>query len=293
MIFPAVEYVRPVSHAARWARRASLFSLFVAVGAWAAIRFGPLLQPHFLALYLIACLLAALGVLGGLVGLFNLWRIGARGGKASVAAIFLAIPVLAPGAYAAWRYQKVPVIYDVSTDLVDPPAWIRRPAYDQMWLGPRPPAETPEREAQYFAYPALIAHRYEGALDRVLVGARMAARDVGIKVQFEKLPEKKIVEPQPLSPGAIPVPEERPTEIETGMPAPSAPAVATIQGEVAGFLTGFRYDVVIRLKEDGDTTLADVRVAARYGRTDLGGSALVVDDFLKALDTELLGAAPR
>lgn len=287
----AVEYVRPVSRFALWSRRAAIFALVLSIGSWAAIRFGPLLEPHFIALYGLSVGLAVFAIFCGVIGLTSLWRTGAKGGMASVMAILLSLPVLVPGAYAFWLYKKRPVIYEVSTDLIDPPNWIKQPVYDQLWLGFRPAPDASTREAQYSAYPALIAHRYDGAIDRVLAGTRKVLAATGMKVSFEKLPdlvEKSAAPADGASP--IPIPTLRPSVEEQALPPPP-PVEARIQGEVSGSITGFRYDFMIRLKEDSETTLADIRVTSRFGRTDLGGSARIAADFLKVLDVELTGSS--
>lgn len=294
----AIEYVRPVSFAAFWARRLALFALMLMLASWLATRFGPVLEVHFLALYLSACALAGLALLGAFIGLINLWRVGAEGGKSSIAAVFLAVPVLLPGAYAGWLYQSHPVLYEVTSDLLDPPAWIKPPAYDQFWLGPRPPADAATREAQYFAYPGLITHRYDASLDRVVKAIRGATADRRIKLADETVPaavrEREEEEAQPEILGGIPVPRRRPETIIVVPGAPSTPPpvpLAVFQGVVTDRITGFPYDVVIRAREAGDSTLADIRVAARYGRADLGVSASIADAFLKALDEQMLGLA--
>lgn len=294
----AIEYVRPVSYAAFWARRIALFALMLMLASWIATRFGPVLEVHFLALYLAACGLAALALLLAFIGLVNLWRVGAEGGKSSIAAVFLAVPVLLPGAYAGFLYKSHAQIYEVTSDLADPPAWIKPPDHDQLWLGPRPPADTAMREAQYVAYPGLITHRYDASLDRVVKAVRDAAADRRIKFAEENVPiairEREEEEAQPEVLGGIPVPRRRPSSIIVvpGAPRPKPPVqVAVFQGVVTDRITGFPYDVVIRAREAGDSTLADIRVSARYGRVDLGVSASIADAFLKALDEQMLGSA--
>ncbi|MCD2173036.1 DUF1499 domain-containing protein [Rhizobium sp. C4] len=295
----AIEYVRPVSHVAFWARRIALFALMFMLASWLSTRFGPVLEVHFLALYLAACALAVLALLGAFIGLVNLWRVGARGGKSSIAAVLLAVPVLLPGAYAGWLYKSHAKIYEVTSDLSDPPAWIKVPDYDQLWLGPRPPADDLAlREAQYVAYPGLITHRYDAALDRVVKAVREAAADRRIKFVEENVPtairEREEEEAQPEVLGGIPVPRRRPSNVITVPGAtPSKPQIpiAVFQGVVTDRITGFPYDVVIRAREAGDSTLADIRIAARYGRADLGVSAAKADAFLKALDEAMLGSA--
>lgn len=294
----AIEYVRPVSYAAFWARRIALFSLMLMLASWLATRFGPVLEVHFLALYLAAGGLAVLALLFAFVGLVNLWRVGAEGGKSSIAAILLAVPVLLPGAYAGWLYKSHAKLYEVTSDLTDPPAWIKAPDYDQLWLGPRPPADTAMREAQYVAYPGLITHRYDAALDRVVKAVREAAADRRIKFAEENVPtairEREEEEALPEVMGGIPVPRRRPNNVISvpGATPPKPPIqIAVFQGVVTDRITGFPYDVVIRVREAGDSTLADIRVSARYGRADLGVSAAKADAFLKALDDAMLGSA--
>lgn len=293
----AIEYVRPVSYAAFWARRIALFSLMLMLASWLATRFGPVLQVHFLALYLAACGLAGLALLFAFIGLVNLWRVGAEGGKSSIAAILLAVPVLLPGAYAGWLYKSHAKIYEVTSDLTDPPAWIKPPDYDQLWLGPRPPADVAMREAQYAAYPGLITHRYDAALDRVVKAVREAAADRRIRLTEENVPtairEREEEEALPEVMGGIPVPRRRPNNVIVVPGAtPSKPqiAIAIFQGTVIDRITGFPYDVMIRAREAGDSSLADIRVAARYGRVDLGVSEYIADAFLKALDEAMLGS---
>ena len=303
-----VQYQRPISHAAQWARRLTYFSFLLAIAAWVGHRFGPVPSPAFFAIAGACVVMSALGVLLALVGFSSLWRYGARGGKSSFAAILLAIPVLAPAANAARLYETEPRLYEVSTDLLDEPEWIETPASDQMLLGARPDRSDKTREAQYLTYPALIGHRYEGALDRVVAGARDAAKAVRMVIEIEKLPKEALEEtdivPVTRDEGEelveeerqIPVPEERPSEAETP-PLNIMPAIAweapeaRLQGHVTGFVSGLQYDFVIRLREEEETTVADIRVQARYGNADFGGSARQVAIFLKALDAELLGVA--
>ena len=64
-----------------------------------------------------------------------------------------------------------------------------------------------------------------------------------------------------------------------------------LQGEWRSPIFGFRFDVVIRLREEAETTLVDMRAASRYGSHDLGIGAELVEGYLKALDAELLGIA--
>jgi hypothetical protein len=92
------------------------------------------------------------------------------------------------------------------------------------------------------------------------------------------------------APDAIPVPTPRPFEDDVARLIRGANGV-TLQGINRTFILGLRFDVVIRLREEAETTFVDMRVASRYGQHDLGFSAAIAEDYLKALDSELLGIA--
>ncbi|WP_255696154.1 DUF1499 domain-containing protein [Shinella sp. NM-101] len=297
-----IQYERPVSHAAHWARRLSLFSCLLFVAVVLSHRFGPLTTPHFLALAGFASMTAALAVVLAAIGLARLWQVGARGGKASLAALLFALLPLGVAAAALYSYFYKPALYDVTTDTVSVPPWLAVPSAEQDWL-PRAAMVTPrDREVQLEAYPGLSGRRYEGALDRVHQGARKVAAAYGIAITAEDGLdniladlEDLVVDPNKVARsaealGEVPIPEARPLE------TPLAPHVAgsgdvLLQGEWRSPVFGFRFDVVIRLREEAETTLVDMRAASRYGPHDLGIGAELVEGYLKALDAELLGIA--
>lgn len=296
-----IRYVRPVSHAARFAERLGFVALIMLVVVFLLHRFGPLATPDAVALLLFAAVLAALAVPLALVGLVRLWQVGALGGLASVRGLLFAALPLAVVAFGAERYLTRPMLYDVSTDLVDAPAWIETPAAPQRLL-PRPATVTPaDREAQLIAYPGLTGRRYEGALDRVYEAALKVAKARGFAIGASRgkdyalpefLPTQKEDEASPGLAGGlpqvIPVPLPRPLpEIATGETEP--PGTVRIQADIRTLVLGLRFDVMIRLREEAETTLVDLRVASRYGPHDLGLSAAIAEAYLHALDAELLG----
>ena len=296
-----VRYERPVSRAAYFARRIAIFSFFMFLAAWGLHRFGPLSTPSFLAIAIAAALLCAFSAYLALIGIGALWFKGARGGKASATALFFAALPLAAFAYGVANYVNLPPIYDVSTDTVVPPEWLDMPDADQSWLGPRRPVTSADRQAQVAKWRDLTGRRYDGALDRVYTAARKVAVEQGLDIHFERgapelalqeIPESQVgkEEAVPDALDYVPVPVPRPAENEPDAAAlpPGDPA---IQGEHRTFVFGFRQDVVIRLREELETTLVDVRVASRYGDRDLGSGVAYIERYLRALDAELLGIA--
>jgi len=315
-----VRFERPVSHAARLALRLGQFALVLAVGVTLAHRFGPLRTPDFLGLLLVAGAAGALAVPLAVLGLARLWQVGARGGiAAATGLLFAAIPigVIAAGAFF---YVERPKLYDLSSDLADTPPWLAPPSARQQWL-PRPPqlAATARRPAvtaqarpiataqneaaalQAEAYPGLTGRRYEGAIDRVYLAVRKVAVSSRITIvksqglanaepDLTDRPAKPAAGParDPLS--AVPIPLPRP-DFSIEAPLFGRSGDVLLQGTARTLVFGFPFDVMIRLREEAETTLVDIRVAARYGPTDLGFGDALAESFLQALDSELLGIA--
>lgn len=297
-----IQYERPVSHAAHWARRMALFSCLLFIAAVLSHRFGPLTTPHFLVLAGISAVMAGLAVLLAAVGLARLWHIGARGGKAALTALLFSLLPLGVAGASAYAYFYKPALYDVTTDTLAAPPWLSEPSAEQDWL-PRVGLVTArDRTVQLEAYPGLSGRRYDGALDRVYQGVRKVATAYGITITAENGldniladledlvvdPNKASASQEPL--GEVPIPEARPLETPI-LPRIGGAGDVLLQGEWRSPLFGFRFDVVIRLREEAETTLVDMRAASRYGPHDLGIGAELVEGYLKALDAELLGIA--
>ncbi|MDO9415809.1 DUF1499 domain-containing protein [Pararhizobium sp.] len=302
-----VKYERPYSHAAHWARHIALFAFLLLCASVLFHRFGPLTTPHLLALMAVSIGLAAIAVILALIGLVRLWQVAAKGGFAAFTAVLLSLLPLGMIGLATVAYFTRPAIHDVSTDLADAPPWIVTPKADQGWLQPQAAVTSADRAAQLAAYPALTGRRYDGALDRVLLGVRTVAEKTGLKITQERgaenaaadledmvinpetsLPEEKTAEKKLQT---VPVPLDRPQSGPQAGDIPIRPNEILLQGEWRTLVIGFRLDVVIRLREEAETTFVDLRVASRYGTHDLGGAAGYADQYLRALDAELLGIA--
>lgn len=294
----AIRYDRPVSSAARVSRLLGAFSLVLALAVLIAHRFGGLATPYLVLLLFTAAGFALLAALLAAVGLRSLWMTGAEGGLAALAALIYTAFPLGIGAFAAERYMTLPDIYDVSTDPISVPDWLSTPKADQIWL--KRNLVTPEdREKQLAAYPELTGRRYEGALDRVLEAVRKVAKQSGFTIvrstgttEPDRDPEDRPAQPAAVAdaPGIIPVPTPRPYDDDVAKLIRGANGVM-LQATNRTLILGLRFDILIRLREEAETTFVDIRVASRYGQHDLGFSAAIAGDYLKALDAELLGLA--
>ncbi len=307
----AVRFVRPVSSAAHAAKRLALGAFLLLLIAVVAHRFGPLQTPQFAALVLLSAAIAALSVPLALRGLMQLWTIGAHGGVAAVKALLLALPPIALVLFCVWRFETYPRLFDLTTDPADPPGWTQVPQADQIWL-PRPLLSTSiDRQMQKTSYPGLTGRRYEGAPDRVYEAAMKVAKDQRIVfrtegdtpiARAEKAAERRVQAAQqgkpeagepagtPPLPSVVPVPMPRP-DSRAALAAVEPPGDVVLQGATRTLLLGLPFDVVLRLREEEETTLVDLRIASRYGAHDLGFGADIAEDFLRALDAEMLGIA--
>lgn len=295
-----IQYERPYSHAAHWSRRIASFAFMLFLVAVLSHRFGPLTTPHFLILGGFAAAIALLAVLLAAVGLVRLWFVGAKGGKAAFVALLLSLLPLAMAGAAIQAYFYRPAIYDVTTDTRDPPPWLTEPSADQDWLPRVGGVTAQDRDVQQRAYPGLTGRRYDGALDRVLDGVRKVAGENGIAIKTEAGLENVVTDLEDLvvDPEAersatgellvVPVPLSRPLDTVV---EPAGSGDVLLQGGWRSLIFGFRFDLVIRLREEAETTFVDMRVASRYGPHDLGIGAAFAERYLKALDAELLGIA--
>jgi hypothetical protein len=302
-----IRFDRPISDAARAARLIAAFALVLCVLVLLDHRFGSLATPYLVVFLLVSACLAGLAVLLALFGLAQLWQRGAVAGVSAMKALVYAALPLALLGLATERYVTRPQLFDVSTDIADPPAWLVQPRAETLWLARDAAITEATRQAQSLAYPEVTGRRYEGAMDRVLLAVRKVARGRGIvfvKAEGAEVRDPTIddlpLKPQrggPIvkAPEIVPIPTPRPEDAATE-DDPIAALIqritdVTLQGETRTKILGLPFDVVIRLHEEAQTTLVDIRVASRYGAHDLGFSAGIAEAYLKALDAELLGIA--
>lgn len=299
-----IRFIRPVSLSARYALRLAALSFFMLFGSFAAFRFGSLQVPNFVLLALVSGGLALVSVPLALWGLWRLWQVGAEGGIAASKALVIAALPLSVMGVAAHYYQTRPQIFEIATDLEEPAAWIVPPDAAQGWM-PRPKSDPASHApAQMAAYPTLTVRSYNGALDRVYQTARQVATDLRFKVTRTAgaayaRPDFPTTAMRPELLGGdtgikAPVPLARP-EPEPEMPDTDNEPAGTIriQASSRDFITGFPLDIVIRLREEEDSVLVDMRVASRYGPHDLGLSAAIANRYLTAMDGALLGIAAQ
>ena len=205
----------------------------------------------------------ALALIGLLLALFTLPRRGRR-----LALIALAIPALGLGygLYVRQQAQNIPPIHDISTDLVDPPAFS---------------AAVAEARA---AVP--------GANGLDLIAKRAGDGGSFIELQQQAYPDLASV-PTGLAPPLafdIALALAREQGWRLGLIDREAGA---IEASDASFWYGFVDDMVVRVRADGSGARIDMRSVSRVGRGDLGANAARMAPYLHELRTRLQAAESR
>jgi uncharacterized protein (DUF1499 family) len=248
---------QPKSRLAIWARRVALFSLAATLVAVIVVRSGALEIVPALSTLAGALLLAIVAILLALGAAVSIWREGVTGVREAVIAFLIGLALIAYPLYLGVKAYKLPAIYDITTDPIDPP---RFEAIARL----RP------RDANPVAYAGLYTAEQQ----------RVAYSDIE--------PEVSNASPQEAFEAAMKVIAKRKWHVVDARP-PQAPRDGLIEAIARTPILGFRDDVVVRVRATPQGSRIDVRSASRYGRHDLGGNAArvraLIDDFDDVLST--------
>src|ERR1700756_3201013 len=111
----------PISRLAVWARRIALFSLAATFIAVIIVRSGALELVPALSTLAGALVLACVAILLAFGAGIVIWREGVGGGGHAVTAFFIGVALIAYPLYLGARAYRLPAIYDITTDPIDPP----------------------------------------------------------------------------------------------------------------------------------------------------------------------------
>jgi hypothetical protein len=249
-----------VSRAAAFARRLAVFSFVLFVLSALGMRRRLMDTAEFVILLGLVLFLALLALAAAAWGWRRVWRFGDKGGGNVVVTIFFSAIVLSPFVVAGVLFVIEPPISDVSTDLDNPPAFVAAPRDRTGVMNRIRPIDPRQANAQRAAFPAVSGRRYGASIDHVLAVVRQTMKADGWRItSAPSLGEDQIE-----------------YEIE---------AVARTA------LLPFPSDVVVRLRDEGDSTYVDMRSASRYGRFDLGTNAARIRAFLARLDVAMASEA--
>ncbi|MBR0900409.1 DUF1499 domain-containing protein [Bradyrhizobium tropiciagri] len=253
--FSAPYQQEPVSGLATWSRNLAIFSVVAVVVSILIVRFGFLEVKPALATFFGALGLAGLSILLGLAAFAAIWQNGTRGMGRILLAFVINAAVLAYPAYLTYQYRKLPRLYDVTTDPIDPPKF---EALARLRTGegtnPAAYAGLASAERQRTAYPDIETVELEVPADRAYeMTLRLVNRRKWLVIDAR-----------------APQPPRRIGRIEAVARTP---------------IMGFREDVSIRVTPDDEDSRVDIRSASRYFDTDLGSNAARVKRLIEDLNT--------
>ena len=253
---------QPTSRLAIWARRTALFSLAATLIAIIIVRSGALDIVPALSTLAGALVLALVAILLAFAAGIAIWREGVGGVREAVTALLVGVALIAYPLYLGVKAYRLPAIYDVTTDPIDPP---RFEAIARL----RP------RDANPVTYAGLYTAEQQ----------RAAYSDIE--------PDLTNSSPQEAYDAALKVITKRKWHIvDARPPQPAAPREGRIEAVARTPILGFRDDVVVRVRATTDGARIDVRSASRYGRHDLGANAARVRALIDDVD-DVLAVGPE
>jgi uncharacterized protein (DUF1499 family) len=254
---------QPTSKLAIWAQRIALFSLAATLVALIVVRSGALdIVPALstlgggLALAVVAILLA-FGA--GIV----IWREGIGGVREAIVALLVGIALIGYPLYLGAKAYRLPAIYDVTTDPIDPPRF-------EVIARLRP------RDAHPVTYAGLYAAEQQ----------RASYSDIE--------PDLTDSSPQEAYEAALKVIAKRKWAIVNERPPQGAGSRdGHIEAIARTLILGFREDVAVRVRATPDGARIDIRSASRYGLHDLGENAARVSALISDIDDVLAAPQPE
>jgi uncharacterized protein (DUF1499 family) len=251
----------PASRLAVWARRFALFSLTASVLSIIIVRSGLLEIVPALATFAAALLFAAVAVVLAFGAFIVIWRDGVPGLRYAVAALAIGIALMAYPLYLGVKAYRLPSIADITTDPLDPPRF-------DIIAGLRARAGTIEYAGLYTAEQQRAAYP---DIEPVVVEA---APQAAFEAVLDVITKRKwlVIDQSPPQRG------RREGRIEAVARTP---------------IMGFRDDIVVRLRPNGEGTRIDIRSASRYGRHDLGTNAARVRSLSEDIDEAIASLEPE
>jgi hypothetical protein len=238
----------PTSKLALWARRTAGFAFAATFLAIIVVRSGVLEIKPAIATFGGALAIAVVALLLALAAFAMIWMEGLAGMRAALSAMAIALLLLAYPAYLGLKAYRLPWIYDITTDPIDPPRYEALARARPRDANPVTYAGLYAAEQQRIAYPDI------GPLGTSATpqAAYRAALTVMNKHKDSFLaPYWRVIEAR------------EPTEHRDGR----------IEAVAYSSFLGFRDDVAVRVREDPEGARIDARSSSRYGTFDFGTNA--------------------
>jgi uncharacterized protein (DUF1499 family) len=243
---------QPTSRLAVWARRTAFFSLIATILAIVIVRSGLLEFKPALATFGGALVFSIVALLLAFAAFVVIWREGLMGIGYSLTAIGIGLALLAYPSYLAVASYRLPLIYDITTDPIDPPR-----------------------------FEALARIRPRDANPVIYAGLSAAEQQRNAYPEIEPLEQEAT--PQASYEATLAVVTKRKWNIVARRP-PERGREGRIEAVARTAIMGLREDVVIRVRADGQGSRIDIRSSSRYGSFDFGSNAARVRTLIDDID---------
>jgi uncharacterized protein (DUF1499 family) len=248
---------QPTSRLAIWSRRVALFSLAATLIAVIVVRSGALEIVPALSTLAGALALAIVAILLAFGAAVSIWKDGVSGIGEAVTGLLIGLALIAYPGYLGVKAYRLPAIYDITTDPIDPPKF-------EAIARLRP------RDANPVAYAGLYTAEQQ----------RVAYSDIE--------PDLTTASPQDAYNAVLKVIAKRKWHVVDARPPQAiAPRDGLIEAIARTPILGFRDDVAVRVRATQEGSRIDVRSASRYGRHDLGTNAARVRSLIDEVDEVL------
>jgi uncharacterized protein DUF1499 len=252
----------PTSRLAIWARRMAGFAFLATFLAVIIVRSGLLENRPALATFGGALSLAVVALVLALAAFVVIWMEGLAGLGAAVTAMAVSLALLAYPAYLGIKAYRLPWIYDITTDPIDPPR------YEAL-------ARLRVRDANPTTYAGLYAADQQ----------RSAYPDVG--------PLGTNATAQAAYDAALAVVNKRRWRVVDARPPQAGRREGRIEAVARTPIMGFRDDVVIRVRAETDGARIDARSSSRYGGFDFGTNAARVRGLMNDIEDAIRAQRPE
>jgi hypothetical protein len=222
-------------------------------------RFAGLATPVALNLIAVGMAGAAVAALMSIISLIEIWRTGRKGTAAATATLVTAGLFFLWPAYLVGEAMSSPMLPDVTTDALEPPAFEKLAAVRSYGANPVTYAAATFGPVQAEAYPDIGPVITPRPLAEVFAIAREVVKKAGLDIVVEE--------------------------------APGRSGIGRIEASGTTLVMGFVDDVAIRVTGDDKFSRIDIRSQSRYGVQDLGRNADRVRTLIKELHVSLDASA--
>jgi len=251
----------PTSRLAIWARRIAGFAFVATVLAVIIVRSGLLeIQPALMT-FAGALAIAVVAMLVAFAAFAVIWMEGLAGMGAALTAMLVSLALLAYPAYIGIKSYRLPRIYDITTDPIDPPRYEALARLRPRDANPIQYAGLAAAEQQHNAYPDIETVELEVPPQRAY------------EVTLALVTKRKWL-----------VIDERPPQLPR--------RIGRIEAVARTPIMGFREDVSIRITPDGEDSRVDIRSSSRYFESDLGSNAARVSKLIEDINAAVDNAKP-